>query len=266
MASPTDSSSPIPTRPANPLQFTRAIVVGASSGIGAEIARQLAAQGAAVALVGRREPELQAVAAEIAAAGRGRAIVARHDVTDFGEAPVLFERLAGELGGVDLLVYSAGTIFLPEEGEYDFAHDRAMVEVNLIGAMAWMNPAVAMFEARRWGTIIGISSIAGERGRRTMPGYMASKAGLTSWLESLRNRVSRYGVNVVTVKPGFVDTAMTKNLARAPMMIPAPKAASMILAVARRGGSPAAFIPGQWALIAFVIRNLPSFVFRRLNF
>ena len=134
------------------LTFQRAIVVGASSGVGAEIAVQLAAQGATVALLGRREDELQQVAARIAAAGRGRAIPVRHDATAFEEVPALFERLVRELGGLDLLVYAAGLMHPSEESHYDFPRERQMIEVNVLGAMAWANPAAAMFEAARGGT------------------------------------------------------------------------------------------------------------------
>jgi NAD(P)-dependent dehydrogenase (short-subunit alcohol dehydrogenase family) len=247
------------------LAFRRAIVVGASSGIGAEIARQLAADGCAVALLGRRDAELQKVAAGIASGGRGRALVAVHDVTQVDTVPALLGRLVGDLGGLDLLVYAAGIMHLPGEGEYDFARDKAEIEVNLLGAMAWTTPVAAMFEAKRAGTIVGISSIAGERGRRTFPGYSTSKAGLTTWLEALRNRVARHGVNVVTVKPGFVDTAMTANLDRKPMVVPAPRAAALILSAARRGGSPSVFVPGVWWLVAMALRHMPSAIFRRLN-
>ena len=247
------------------LVFRHAIVIGASSGIGAEIARQLAAGGCSVALLGRRVDELQKVAAGIARAGGGRAIVAAHDVTAYDTVPAVLERLVRELGGLDLLVYAAGTMFVPGESEYDFARERAGIEVNLLGAIAWTTPVAAMFEARRAGTIVGISSIAGERGRRTFPGYSTSKAGLSTWLEALRNRVARHGVNVVTVKPGFVDTPMTAHLEQKPMAISATKAATLILAAARRGGSPSVFVPGRWWLVAMVLRHLPSTVFRRLN-
>ena len=247
------------------LVFRHAIIVGASSGIGAEIARQLAADGCAVALLARRESELQNVAAGINAAGRGRAIVATHDVTQYDTVPALLERLMSQLGGLDLLVYASGIQFNPGEGEYDFARDRAQIEVNLLGAMAWTTPVAAMFEARRSGTIVGISSIAGERGRRTFPGYSASKAGLSTWLEGLRNRVARVGVNVVTVKPGMVETALTADLERKPMIVPAPKAAALILAAARRGNSASVFVPGVWGLVAMVLRHIPSSIFRRLN-
>lgn len=247
------------------LTFRRAIVVGASEGIGAEIARQLAASGCSVALLARREPELQRVAAALPLSGGARASAIAHDVTAYDQVPALFERLVAELGGLDLIVYAAGALHVPEEGEYDFARDRQQIEVNLLGAMAWTSAAAAHFEANRAGTIIGLSSIAGVRGRRTMPAYTTSKAGLSAWLEALRNRVSRHGVNVVTVKPGFVDTGMTAHLTRKPMMISAPRAAELILATARRGGSPSAYIPFQWGLIAFVIRHLPSWLFRRLD-
>ncbi|MCE9627290.1 MAG: SDR family NAD(P)-dependent oxidoreductase [Candidatus Eisenbacteria bacterium] len=247
------------------LVFRRAIVVGASSGIGAEIARQLDADGCAVALLGRREDELNKVAAAITSSGRGSAIVKKHDVTHTDTVPALLDELVKQLGGLDLLVYASGIMFTPGEGEYDFAQDRAQIEVNLIGGMAWTNPVCAMFEAQRSGTIVGISSIAGERGRRTFPGYSTSKAAFTTWLEGLRNKASRYGVNVVTVKPGFVDTPMTTAIERKPMVIPASKAAELILSAAKGGGSPSVFVPGQWWLVAMILRHIPSFLFRKLS-
>jgi short-subunit dehydrogenase len=247
------------------LRFQRAIVVGASSGIGAEIARHLADDGAAVALIARRADALEQVAAAIRSRGAAKVLTAPHDVLDHDAAPALFGRLVNELGGLDLLVYAAGIQYNPDEGVYDFVQDRAMIEVNVIGAIRWTSLAAARFEAQRSGTIVGLSSIAGERGRRTMPAYTASKAALTTWMEALRNRIARHGVNVVTVKPGFVDTPLTQHLARKPMMIPAERAAALILAAARRGTSPQAFIPARWQLVALVLRHLPSFVFRKLD-
>jgi len=247
------------------LAFRHAIVVGASSGIGAEIARQLAGAGCAVALLGRRGGGRGKVRPRVAAMGRGSAITAVHDVTRYDTVPALLDRLIKDLGGLDLLVYAAGTMYKPVESEYDFARDRAEIEVNLLGAMAWTTPVAAMFEARRAGTIVGLSSIAGERGRRTFPAYSTSKAGLTTWFEALRNRVARHGVNVVTVKPGFVDTPMTASLEQKPMVIPVQKAAALILAAARRGGSPSAFIPVKWWFVAMILRHMPSRIFRRLD-
>jgi NAD(P)-dependent dehydrogenase (short-subunit alcohol dehydrogenase family) len=189
-----------------------------------------------------------------------------HDVARFDEVPELFDRIVEELGGLDLLVYAAGVMPKIDEGEYSFDKDRQMVEVNLLGAMAWMNPAAARFEAQRKGTIVGISSIAGERGRRGNPAYCTSKAALTTYLESLRNRVSRYGVNVVTIKPGFVDTQMTRGMKGLFWLISPDEAAETSLAIAHDTASPEAFVPARWWLVAFIVRWLPSFVFKRLNF
>jgi NAD(P)-dependent dehydrogenase (short-subunit alcohol dehydrogenase family) len=247
-----------------PREFTKAIVVGASSGMGEAIAKRLSASGASVALVARRGDELERVKAGLV--HRDTAHVYAHDVSEFDEVPELFARIVADLGGLDLLVYAAGVMPKVDEGEYSFDKDRQMVEVNLLGAMAWMNPSAARFEAQRQGTIIGISSIAGERGRRGNPGYCTSKAALTTYLESLRNRVSRYGVNVVTIKPGFVDTQMTRGMKGLFWLISADQAAETTLAVAHDDASPEVFVPARWWLVAFIVRWLPSFVFKRLNF
>lgn len=242
--------------------LNQVIVIGASSGIGEALAKQLAEAGAQVAIVARRAEELERVAA--AAPGRIRAYP--HDAARYQEVPALFERIVADLGGLDAVIYAAGVMPDIAEGEYSFEKDRLMMQVNVIGAMAWLNLAAARFEAARSGTIVGISSIAGERGRRGNPGYCTSKAAFSTYLESLRNRCSRYGVNVVTIKPGFVDTAMTRGKPGLFWLISADQAARTTLKLARRGTSASGFVPARWALVAWVVRLLPSFLFRRLNF
>jgi decaprenylphospho-beta-D-erythro-pentofuranosid-2-ulose 2-reductase len=244
------------------VQMNKAIVIGASSGIGEAIAKQLAQGGTMVAMVARRLPDLERIAKTMPDKLRPY----QHDVQDVDAVSSLFERIVKDLGGVDTVVYSAGAMPTVEEGEYSFDKDRTMVAVNLLGAMAWLNPAAARFEAQRAGTIVGISSIAGERGRRGAPGYCTSKAALSTYLESLRNRCSRYGVNVVTVKPGFVDTAMTRGKKGLFWLISADQAARQSLALARRGSGASGFVPARWALVAAVVRAIPSFIFRRMNF
>jgi short-subunit dehydrogenase len=244
--------------------YQRALVVGASSGIGESIARQLSAQGATVALVARRQAELDRVAGDIRKAG-GRAEVFAHDVVNFDATPALFDRIVEQLGGLDLVVYASGVLHDIAENEWNFAKDRETIEVNVIGAMAWLNPAGAHFQAQGSGTILGISSVAGERGRRGNAAYGTSKAALTAYLESLRNRLTRYGVRVVTIKPGFIDTPMTKGKQGMFWLISADEAARRSLAIASRGGQ-SGFVPARWGLVALILKLIPSFVFRRLNF
>lgn len=240
-------------------EFSTAIVVGASSGIGEEMVRQLAAAGVRVAAVARRMDLLE----QLAATAPEKILPYAHDVRRFDDAPALFDRVVADLGHVDLLIYNAGVMPRVEESEYNFQKDREMIEVNLLGAMAWMNPCAAYMEARRAGTILGISSVAGDRGRRGNPGYHTSKAALTTYLEALRNRLSRYGVTVVTVKPGPVRTPMTEGL-KLPLMIDAPEAARGALAHAQKG-SVNAYVPPVWGPIMAVICTVPSVIFRRTN-
>jgi NAD(P)-dependent dehydrogenase (short-subunit alcohol dehydrogenase family) len=245
--------------------FRHAVIVGASSGMGAEMARQLAAQGCRVALVARRESELRALAAEINGARAEQCALAfEHDVRCYAEIPALFQSICRELGGLDLFIYAAGVMPRVAEDEYSFDKDRAMIEVNLLGAIAWINEAANRFQAAKHGTIVGISSVAGDRGRRGQPVYCTSKAALDTYLEAVRNRVGRTGVRVVTIKPGPVDTPMTKGLDKLPLLIPVEEAAQQILAAAARG-SRTAYVPAKWRPIMAVIRSIPSPIFQKLN-
>lgn len=245
--------------------FQRALVVGASSGIGEAIARRLAADGGGVALVARREEELLQVAGDIdRAAGEQRAWIYVHDVTATGQAAELVQRIARDLGGLDLVVYAAGLMHRVDFDEYDTAKDLEMLQVNLDGAVAWLNPIAERFNQLGRGTIVGIGSVAGDRGRSGNPVYNTSKAALHTYLEALRNRIARRGVKVVTVKPGFVDTAMTRGMPGLMWVVSADRAAELILRAARRG-KVSAYVPARWRLVMWIIRSIPSAVFRRLK-
>jgi decaprenylphospho-beta-D-erythro-pentofuranosid-2-ulose 2-reductase len=260
---PRKSSLP-PSTPLHPLR--RALIIGASSGMGAALARRLAGAGYAVALVARRKRLLAALGGEIdKAAGERRTLAYVHDVGAVDDVPDLLRRIVADLGGLDLVVYAAGVNFPPGLHDYNFDGDRQMLEVNLVGAFAWLNPVAAMFEAAQSGQIVGISSVAGDRGRVGNPGYNASKAGLTCYLESLRNRLTRHGVNVVTVKAGFVQTDMLKAAQKVMFPITAEKAAEDIYRSIRTRRQQI-YTPWFWAWIMFVVRNIPSFVFRRMSF
>lgn len=249
------------------MKWQRAVVVGASSGIGAAIAMQLAATGCHVALIARREAELKHIADEINAAGSPLASVYIHDVREYETVPALMQQIARDMGGIDLIVYSSGIMPAIAPDEYSFDKDRQMIEINLLGAIAWLNEAAQRFERAKAGTIIGISSVAGDRGRRGSPVYGTTKAALDTYLESLRNRLSRYGVQVVTVKPGPVATPMTADLDQKtlPLLITADKAAAAILGGAGRGKT-LIYVPWLWQPIFLIIRAIPSFLFRKLNF
>ena len=267
--------------------WRKAIIVGASSGIGAELARQLAEGGCQVALVARRQAELTAVAEDVLSVRRAgvpdqpagnsddpaiprtheahtqplppphSALTYSHDVTCYEEVPALFQQICRDLEGLDLIIYSAGYLPRVSQDEYNFEKDRLALEVNLLGAVAWLNQAAERFDRAGAGTIVGISSVAGERGRKGNPVYNASKAGLNTYLEALRMRLQPKSVTVLTAKPGSVSTPMTEGLGKLPLMITPQEAASLILQAARDRRS-TAYIPAKWRPIMFLIRNLPA--------
>ena len=240
------------------------IVVGASSGIGLAVARRLARAGRKVAMLARRENELKVQVDLVNEALGGE--VARgyvHDAADLGAAEPLFARIEEELGPVDELHFVAGVMPDVAPDEFDLDKDRQQVEVNMLGCIAWGNAAARRFLERRSGCIVGVSSVAQDRGRIGRPVYNASKAGMDTYLEALRNRLWRHGVRVTTIRPGFVETPMTAGL-ELKGAISADKAAELILK-ARDRQRAIAYVPGKWRLIMFVIRNIPSFVFRKLS-
>ena len=260
------TKEPLPARSPSLQPFGRAIIVGASSGIGAALARRLAAEGYSLALLARRADRLATLCEEInTKAGEIRAIFYIHDVTNYEGVPGLLQEITATLGGLDLFIYNAGILFPSGMKHFEFEKDRRMTEVNYMGALAWLNPVAAMFHRMKSGHIVGISSVAGERGRVGNPAYNASKAALSCYLESLRNRLTRRGVHVLTVKPGYVLTEMTAGVKNLYFAISAERAAADICkAIHKR--KQVIYTAPIWWLVMFVVRNIPSIIFRRLSF
>jgi len=260
------SDSPIsaPATPLNPRR--RGILVGASGGIGSALSRKLARDGYILALVDRNKAALRSLCDEInQTAGETRAVIYEHDVTDYDSVPDLLRRIIADIGGLDLFVYLAGIIYFPDINEFNFKEDRKVMEVNLLGAMAWMSEVAPLFQSAKSGQIVGISSVAGDRGRVANPANSTSKAGLSTYLESLRNRLTRHGVHVMTVKPGMVKTDMLRGIQK-PMFAAEPEQAADMILNGIRKRKQTIYTSGIWRWIMLVIRHIPSFIFRRLSF
>lgn len=215
-------------------------------------------------MLARREAELKAqVHTTNDVLGKQAAFAYVHDAADVDSAEPLFARIERELGEVDEVHFVAGVMPEVAPDEYDLGKDRQMVMVNLLGCIAWGNAAAKRFLAKRRGCFVGIGSVAGDRGRVGRPVYNATKAGLDTYLEALRNRLWRHGVQVTTIRQGPTETPMTANLGLK-NAISADKAAELILR-ARDRRATIAYVPWKWRLTMFVIRNIPSFLFRRLS-
>jgi short-subunit dehydrogenase len=262
----TENKSVPPARATPLTPRKRAILVGASSGIGAALARRLATDGWTLALLARRTDRLTALCEEInASAGERRAAAYTHDVTDADIVPALLQKIVADLGGLDLFIYNSGIALPTGFKHYNFENDRRTTEVNYTGALAWLNPVAVLFQDLRGGQIVGISSVAGDRGRIGNPAYNASKAALTCYLESLRNRLTRRGVHVLTVKPGYVATELTAGNKRMFLVVSAEKAAADISKAIRRRKQ-VLYTPWFWGWIMLIVRHVPSVIFRRMSF
>jgi len=241
--------------------WKKAIVVGGTGGIGAALAARLKQGGCDVAIIGSTQEKADQVASEL---GLKPDRAFAFNILDVDQAWDAFDAIVQKLAGVDLFIFAAGVMPNVSVSEYNIDKDKQIIDTNLTAAIAMCNVAAKRFERVKGGTIIGIGSPSGDRGRRGNPAYGASKAGFEAYLESLRNRLGKFNVSVVTAKPGPVKTKMTAPLGKLPGMITADKAAEIILRKGRKF-SKTFYVPGKWWLASKIMRMIPSFMFRRMK-
>jgi short-subunit dehydrogenase len=233
------------------------VVTGASSGIGSELVRELARSGTKVALLARRKELIDALAAEISAAG-GTAIAVPCDVRERIAVHAAIAEAVQKLGPVDLLIANAGVGHTIPAEAFDSTLFQDTIRTNLMGAVYAVEAVLPSMLERHAGHIVGISSLAAYRGFPLTYAYCASKAALNSFLEGLRAEISDRGVRVTTVCPGFVRTPMTaKNRGAMPFLLDADDAARRILRAVRLGRRVYNF-PWQMAALMAIVRMLPS--------
>jgi short-subunit dehydrogenase len=233
-------------------------ITGASSGIGKEIALELAAKGASIAVTARNREALEEVAKLCLSIGAPSCVVAPADLTQTESAKTCYQKIVSELGPVTVLISNAGT-YLPSKVE-DFSSEKAQLEMNLNygGAVRCIEAVLPDMISKRCGHIVGVSSVAGFRGLPNSAGYGASKAALTHLLESLRLDLTEYKIDVTTVHPGFVKTPLTdKNAFPMPFLIEPSEAARKIVAGVEARKWEVHF-PLKFTLIMKLLRILPA--------
>ena len=236
----------------------RAIVLGASSGIGRELARQLAAQGYALGIAARRTERLQELAAELPR----KTVLQTMDASRPEEAVTGLKRLIDDLGGLDLFIYCSGTGYINRE--LDLSREMSTIEVNVSGFVALTNGAMKHFREQGCGHLVGISSIAALRGGADAPAYGASKAFMSNYLEALRQWCvrERLPVSVTDIRPGFVDTNMAQG--ERLFWVAAPEKAARQIIDAIKKKRRRAYITRRWRLIAWILKFAPDAVYERM--
>jgi len=243
----------------------RVVVVGATDGLGKALAAEYASRGCWVALLGRSPEKLAAAEADL----RGRfpdATVASVacDLRDAARLEPAFREAIAAIGHCDLFLYNAGVMFHGDGTTARAAQDRETMDVNATAAVVLLGLAANYFREARRGQIAGISSIAGDRGRKGNPAYNASKAAMTTYLEGLRNRLHPYGVTVSTVKPGFVGTKMTAGK-KGLFWVVSPEEAARTIANRLDRGHEAFYVYRRWGLFGLALHHVPRFLFKRFG-
>ena len=237
----------------------RAIVIGATSGIGRGLAERLASAGYTVGLVGRRENLLDEIAAGNPAAFRR----ATADLTRTEEAVAALERLAAELGGMDLCIVCAGTGELNPALAY--ALEEPAIRTNVAGWTAAVDWACGVYERQGAGHLVCVTSVGGLRGSGAAPAYSASKAYQINYAEGLRQRFARLRipVRVTDVRPGLTATAMARGEGLFWVM-PVERVVGQILRAIRRRKA-VAVVTRRWRLVAWILRRLPDRIYLNMR-
>lgn len=242
----------------------RILVLGATSGIAEACIRLWAGRGDHLFLVGRNAGRLAAVAADAGTRGAAFVNTAVADLDHTEHHGDLLAHAINTLGGLDVAYLALGVLGEQPKAERNF-HDAAqIIHTNYTAPVSLLTWLASYCAQRHAGTLAVLSSVAGERGRKSNYVYGSSKAGLTAFVDGLRNRIDREGVRVITIKPGPVKTAMTQGMKGQERFADVDKVAASIVKAIDRGDD-IVYVPGQWRLIMAVIRAIPERVFKKLN-
>lgn len=244
----------------------RAAFLGATKGMGRALARRMAERGDTICLLGRSAADLERSAADLRVRGAVNPVAhARCDLED----PTTFESsiaaAAEAMGGLDAVVVTAGIFAKQEDLESNPGLAGRLLRVNFTNTVLFCEAAKNALLQRGGGTLCVFSSVAGERGRKPVVIYGATKAGLSRYLEGLDHKHHQDGLRVITVKPGFVKTSMTAGLDPPPFAGEPDEVAARVLRAIDRG-APVVYAPAPWQLIMAIIRALPRLIMRRLSF
>lgn len=237
----------------------KAVVIGATSGIGRELAKTLALKGYTVGLMGRRSGVLAEVQKSIGTV----TFAGRIDLRNPDEGRRKLEELVKEMGGLDVVVICSGVCY--DNRELAWSKEKETIDVNVSGFTAIVDKVYDLFAREGMGHIVGISSIRAFRGGWSSPAYNASKAFVGNYLEGLRFKAAKEGldIHVTNIVPGFVDTPMIKDRKDRRLVVSVENAAELIMNSIERKKR-IAYVPKKWAVICAILRVMPDWAYKRL--
>lgn len=239
-----------------------ALILGATSDIAKALAYKFAGEGFNLTLAARNSERLADVVSDLEIRHNIQAQAAEFDALNFAGHAGFYKALPAQ---PDVAICVFGYLGDQQKAQSDFSEAKQIIDTNYTGAVSILNIIANHFEQRKSGTIIGISSVAGDRGRQSNYMYGSAKAGLSAYLSGLRNRLAKSNVNVITVKPGFVRTKMTAGLPLPAPVTAKPNHVANDVFKAYQKGSHQVYTLWMWRYIMLVIKAIPETIFKRLN-
>ncbi len=240
----------------------RVVILGALSAVAVAVARRYATQGARIAIVARREVELNALAADLTARGAASVHAAVLDLAAVKPGEAL-PGLIDAVGGLDVVVLAYGALTDQTRAESDLAYAADQLNTNFTSAALWSLAAADVLSRQDSGVLVAIGSVAGDRGRQSNYVYGAAKAGLAVLVQGIAHRLAAGKARAVIVKPGFIDTPMTAHLDKGGPLWAKPEAIADVIVKAADGGAPVVYAPWFWKFILLIIRVVPAPIFHK---
>ena len=236
------------------------LILGAASDMAVAIARKFASQGFGIQLAARNTVRVQPLQSDIAIRYNVPCTVHEFDAVQFNSHQAFWNELPVK---PDITVCVFGYLGDNETARADWQECQRIIETNYTGAVSILNIVSNDYAAQNKGTIVGISSVAGQRGRQSNYIYGSAKAGFTAYLSGLRNRMFHEGVHVVSVQPGFVYTRMTENLTLPPLLTAKPEDVANVVYKAVLSKKNVVYVKWFWRWIMFIITSIPEFIFKK---
>ncbi len=238
------------------------LIVGAKSDMAIATAKLYAAKGYGLYLAGRNINQLEPLAADLNIRHETTVELIEWDVLDYDNHQAKYTALKESPTGVLMF---AGYLGDQKLAERNVTEAQKVVDINYTGPVSVLEVVAADMEERKAGFIIGVSSVAGERGRQSNYHYGAAKAGFTAYLSGLRNRLNQSNVKVLTVKPGFVATKMTAHLDLSPLLTAKPEHVAQAIYIAQQKGKNVLYVKWMWRWIMLLIKMIPESIFKKMS-
>lgn len=259
------TKNPVATS-ATEAKMKKIVILGATSGIALEVQRQLAGRGCELFLVARSSQRLADLQADLTIRGAKQVTACSADLSAVQQHAAIFEYARRTFPDFDTVLLAYGSMHDQKESEASVDVLLEELQVNFVSAAAILTLFAADLERRRTGCLAAITSVAGDRGRRSNYVYGSAKGALSLFLQGLRSRLHPAGVRVITIKPGPVQTAMTDHLPNAGRFADPERVARDIVNALENGTPEVLYTPKMWRYVMAAVRHVPESMFKRMSF